>query len=192
MPYCIKVSCLPCQGNDNSPARAYGCCSFNSTSSEHLKVITVDRTTFWTDSENVWYWVSNQSREFKPFVANRIGEIQRTTSPEQWRHVPGTVNPADLPTRGLSAVALAESKVWMEGPAFLKGDQLTWPAAPPPRDNTKKTEHCERRTPTRAHMTRTCAMVIIDPKKFSSLKRLVHVTGWVQRFLTNCKLPMNS
>ncbi|XP_067030628.1 uncharacterized protein [Acropora muricata] len=46
-----------------------------------LKVITVDRITFWTDSENVWYWVRNHSREFKPFVANRIGEIQRTTSP---------------------------------------------------------------------------------------------------------------
>ena len=55
-----------------------------------LKVISVDRTIFWTDSENVWYWVRNQSREFKPFVANRIGEIQRTSSPEQWRHVPGT------------------------------------------------------------------------------------------------------
>ena len=66
------------------------------------KVITVDRTTFWTDSENVWYWLRNQSREFKPFVANRIDEIQQTTSPEQWRHIPGTVNPADMTTRGLS------------------------------------------------------------------------------------------
>ena len=67
-----------------------------------LNVLTVDRVIYWTDSENVYYWVRNQSREFKPFVANRIGEIQRTTSPEQWRHVPGTENPADLPTRGLS------------------------------------------------------------------------------------------
>ena len=80
----------------------------------------------------------------------------------------------------------------MEGPAFLKDDWSTWPATPPPRDNTKKTEHCERQTPTRAHMTRSCAAVIIDPKKFSSLERLVHVTGWVQRFLTNCRLPVNS
>jgi len=114
--------------------------------------------------------VRNQSREFKPFVTNRIGEIQRATSPEQWRHVPGTAKPADLPTRGLSAIALAESKVWMEGPAFLKDDRSTWPATPPPGDNTKKTEHCERRTPTRAHMTRNSATAIINPKKFSSLK----------------------
>ena len=156
-----------------------------------LKVITADKTIFWTDSENVWYCVRNQSREFKPFVANRIGEIQRTSSPEQWRHVPGTVNPTDLPTRGLSAMTLAESDVWMEGPVFLKDDESTWPAAPPPRDNTKKNEDCEGRTTSRTHLTKSHASVIIDPNKFSSLKRLVHVTGWVQRFLTNCRLPVN-
>ena len=27
-----------------------------------LKVITVDKITFWTDSENVWYWLRNQRR----------------------------------------------------------------------------------------------------------------------------------
>lgn len=43
-----------------------------------LKVITVAGTIFWTASENVWYWVHNQTREFKPFVAKQIGEIQRT------------------------------------------------------------------------------------------------------------------
>ena len=48
-----------------------------------LNVLTVDRVIYWTDSENVYYWVRNQSREFKPFVANCIDEIQRTTSPEQ-------------------------------------------------------------------------------------------------------------
>lgn len=78
-----------------------------------LKVISVDRVVFWTDSENVWYWVRNQSHEFKPFVANRIGYIQRTASPEQWRHIPGTLNRPDLPTRGLSTSDLAESDVWI-------------------------------------------------------------------------------
>ena len=92
---------------------------------------------------------------------------------------------------GFLLVALAESEVLMEGLAFLKNDESTWPAAPPPRDNTKRTEHRERRTTTRAHATRSHAIVIINPNKFSSLKHLVHVTGWVQRFLTNCRLPMD-
>ena len=152
-----------------------------------LKVITADRTIFWTDSENVWYWVHNESREFKPFVANRIGEIQRTSSLDQWRHVPGTVNPADLPTRGLSAMALAESEVWMEGPAFLKDNESTWPAAPPPRDNTKKNEDCERRTTSRTHpillpkdhpVTR---LVIVDAHE-----RLGHGAG-VEQVLTELR-----
>ena len=66
-----------------------------------------------------------------------------------------------LPTRGLSAAALAESEVWMEGPAF-KDDESTWPAAPLHGDDTKKTENCERRTTTKTHMTRSHASVIID------------------------------
>ena len=51
-----------------------------------LNVLTVDQVIYRTDSENVYYWVCNQSCEFKPFVANRIVEIQRSTNPEQWRH----------------------------------------------------------------------------------------------------------
>ena len=87
-------------------------------------MLIVDRTIYWTDSENVWFWVQSQSHEFKPFVANRIGEIHWATSPQQWQHIPGTCNPADLPTRGLSAKELTDSKFWMEGPTFLKCDDL--------------------------------------------------------------------
>lgn len=42
---------------------------------------------------------------------------------------------------------------------------------------------------TRTHVTKSHASASIDPSHFSSLKCLVHVTGWVQRFLTNCRLP---
>lgn len=154
-----------------------------------LKVISVDRVVFWTDSENVWYWVRNQSREFKPFVANRIGKIQRTTRPKQWPHIPGTLNPADLPTRGLSASNLEESDVWMEGPTFLKDDESTWPAVLPLKENAEQTSDCERRTKNRTHVTKSSASESIDPSRYSNMTHLVHVTGWVQRFLSNCRLP---
>ena len=72
-------------------------------------MIAVNKTVFWTDSTNVCYWVRNTSRNFKPFVANRISEIHDTTDPEQWRHVPGGINPADLPTRGMLASELSKS-----------------------------------------------------------------------------------
>ena len=62
------------------------------------------------------YWVRGRNTKFKPFVANRVGEIQSLTNPEQWRHVPTKQNLADLVTRGLSVSALIEEdrcgKLW--------------------------------------------------------------------------------
>ena len=51
---------------------------------------------YWTDSIIVLWWVRNHSRKFKPFVANRISEIQRLSAPEKWNHVRTKENPADL------------------------------------------------------------------------------------------------
>ncbi len=125
-----------------------------------LNVLTVDRVIYWTDSENVYYWVRNQSRELKPFVANRIGEIQRTTSPEQWHHVPGTINPADIPTRGLSAADLGESTFWIEGPPFLRDNETAWP----------KFDVNERRSTAKTYAaTKTDESISIEPSHFSSV-----------------------
>ena len=43
---------------------------------------------FWSDSQNVRWWIQGHSRDFKPFIANRAGEIQTSTNPEQWRYIP--------------------------------------------------------------------------------------------------------
>ena len=37
--------------------------------------ITMEKVTFWEDSMDVLWWIKQQSRQLKPFVANRIGEI---------------------------------------------------------------------------------------------------------------------
>ena len=34
---------------------------------------------FWSDSMDVIYWIHRQNKSFKPFVANRVGEIQALT-----------------------------------------------------------------------------------------------------------------
>lgn len=76
---------------------------------------------------NVLYWIRGCSRKFKPFVANRVGEIQSLTDPEQWRHVPTKQNPADLLTRGLSVSTLIDEESWWKGPAFLTQEETEWP-----------------------------------------------------------------
>ncbi len=80
--------------------------------------IPLNQSTFWSDSLNVLWWIRGKSREFKPFVANRIGEIQTNTSPEQWRYVPTSVNPADLLSRGIVQWILHNQNSWWTGPEF--------------------------------------------------------------------------
>ena len=58
---------------------------------------------FWTDSRVVLGYITNDSRKFKVFVANRVQQIKDYTKPDQWRYVEGKVNPADVASRGLSA-----------------------------------------------------------------------------------------
>ncbi|MCG8077551.1 MAG: hypothetical protein JAY75_15105, partial [Candidatus Thiodiazotropha taylori] len=65
--------------------------------------IQINNCIFWSDSVNVLWWIRGRSREFKPFVANRVGEIQTSTDPEQWRYIPTAQNPADILTRGMKA-----------------------------------------------------------------------------------------
>jgi len=70
--------------------------------------------TFWIDSTSVLWWVKGHIRHFKPFIANRIGELQETTSPERWRYVPTKENSTDYLTRGATLMELAQQKEWWE------------------------------------------------------------------------------
>ena len=54
---------------------------------------------YWADSMNVLWLVRNNSRKFKPIVANKISEILRLLAPGKWNHVnhvKGKEKPADL------------------------------------------------------------------------------------------------
>ncbi|UYV74745.1 hypothetical protein LAZ67_12000769 [Cordylochernes scorpioides] len=53
-------------------------------------------------------------------------EIRELTLPNNWRHIQGTKNPADLPSRGCSPSQLLQSK-WWEGPNWLYERENKWP-----------------------------------------------------------------
>lgn len=82
--------------------------------------LPVKAASFYSDSTDVLWWVRGRGRDFRPFVANRIGEIQISTKPRQWQHVSTDKNPADLCSRGTSPAELAESELWWSGPDWLK------------------------------------------------------------------------
>ena len=76
----------------------------------------------YTDSQVALYWVCGKDKEWKPFVQNRVKEIQRNIHPDLWHYCPGVTNPADLPSRGITMTELAASQLWHNGPEWLHLD----------------------------------------------------------------------
>ena len=82
---------------------------------------------FYSDSMDVLWWIHERGKDFRAYVANRIGEIQSSSDPAQWQHVRTDQNPADLCTRGASPTQLAESSFLWEGPDWLTKGREQWP-----------------------------------------------------------------
>ncbi|MCG8624163.1 MAG: hypothetical protein MJE68_19490, partial [Proteobacteria bacterium] len=61
----------------------------------------------YTDSQVALYWIQGTSKEWKPFMGNRVNEIRHNVDPSLWSHCPGKSNPADLPSRGLTTLEVS-------------------------------------------------------------------------------------
>ena len=81
---------------------------------------------YWTDSKVVLGFISNESKRFHVYVANRVQLIQDHSSPSQWHYVETGSNPADEGSRGMSAKNFIEKSKWIEGPDFLKEPRAKW------------------------------------------------------------------
>lgn len=83
------------------------------------------RSYFWTDSEIVLKYILNESQRFHVFVSNRLSQIRQLTKPDQWGHVSGKCNPADVASRGTSVSSLNVDQ-WCKGPKFLRSYKSEW------------------------------------------------------------------
>ena len=100
--------------------------------------LPLDATVMWTDSAIVLGYITNRRKRFQTFVANRVAAIHELTKPDQWRHVDGKLNPADLASRGLHAGNEFVLSTWISGPKFLYLPEDRWPRSnldPPDLDN---------------------------------------------------------
>ncbi|XP_038077337.1 uncharacterized protein LOC119745185 [Patiria miniata] len=70
---------------------------------------------YYTDSKIVLGYLTNTTRRFHTYVANRVHKVLNFSRPCQWMYVPTGKNPADCGTRPIATQSLKHSS-WLEGP----------------------------------------------------------------------------
>lgn len=81
----------------------------------------------WSDSSVVLHWIRKLPCDLKTYVANRVSSIQSNTQAKCWHYVNTRETPADLLSRGVQTSALADNKLWLEGPKWLQQLRTDWP-----------------------------------------------------------------
>ncbi|CAL8109546.1 unnamed protein product [Orchesella dallaii] len=141
--------------------------------------------TYWSDSSTVLAWI-HRNDEWNTFVGNRVKKILSMSTAQDWRHVPGSQNPADLPSRGCDARFLLESK-WWEGPQWLRSDPSTWPSNK--YEESEADVLCEKKKLAITMTVLSPETEWYSPEKchISKYTSLVRVMAYVCRFVEKCQ-----
>ena len=127
-------------------------------------------------------YITNRRKRFQTFVANRVAAIHELTKPDEWRHVDGKLNPADLASRGLHAGNEFDLSTWISGPKFLYLPEDRWPRSnldPPDLDNDPEVKKDVVSLVTLTQHTGLEKLVT----RCSSYRRLLRIIAWLSRLL---------
>lgn len=135
---------------------------------------------FWTDSTVVLTWIK-KDEPWSVFVTNRCKEIRQSSRPEEWHHIPGNMNPADLPSRGCGGENLLKSQWWC-GPEWLRLGEQSWPRS----EYCVSLEELDReRRKTAVSTTVTVGEDFTSQFHLSKYSKLVRMVAWILRFISN-------
>ncbi|GBM00406.1 hypothetical protein AVEN_179218-1 [Araneus ventricosus] len=135
---------------------------------------------FWSDSMDALYWIKKEG-PWMTFVSNRVNEIRRLSEAYEWKLVPGTQNPADLPSRGCSVKTLLK-KQWYEGPPWLGDSRDKWPDFELSPD--ANIIYAEKKKAVVSSLNKKNDEFY---NNISSYKKIIRITGWMYRFYENTK-----
>ena len=135
---------------------------------------------YWTDSEIGLHWLASD-KPLKRTTANKVSAIKELSRVQNWRHVAGNENPADLLSRGCGTDTLKSSELWNRGPQWLTA-QKDWDLWKPERScEMSAAVAAEEIVPPVSHEMRNISKVI-DLKRYSDIEHLLRVTVYVMRF----------
>ncbi|UYV79754.1 hypothetical protein LAZ67_18000565 [Cordylochernes scorpioides] len=133
---------------------------------------------FWTDSSTALRWIQNE-KPWATFVRNRVNEICSISKKENWHHVSGVNNPADLPSRGSSVKKLIEHK-WWEGPSFLWGEEASWNQFDPIFDEEEINKELKKTVNIAVNSTKDNFMDKLE--RYGVYHRIVRIVAYLLRF----------
>ncbi|GFU37103.1 transposon Tf2-6 polyprotein [Nephila pilipes] len=141
-------------------------------------------TYFWTDSSPVLTWITRRE-QWSVFVTNRISEIRKLTTSEDWLHISTDQNPADILSRGCGPKQLQKCK-WWQRPASLQNPKEQWTKSAVNIDE-KEVEIEKRKSVISANNTELESISLQLARRFSRFSKMIRVMAWVLRFQPKAK-----
>lgn len=148
--------------------------------------INIKKIQYWTDAKIVLAWLQAEPATWNVFVAHRVAEVQQITNIDNWNHVIGSENPADLLSRGCSPSIMIDSNLWWKGPSWLCQENQEWTAN---KINLDDLENLPERRVVRQVFANLSEQDIFE--KYSTFTRLQRVVAYILRFYNNTFFPQN-
>ena len=96
---------------------------------------------------------------------------------------PGSLNPADIPSRGVDICKDEFLELWLNGPEFLVYSKDMWP----PQDNMCHSANLIAEELVNKGKTEEKLSNVISLKRFIDYDKVIRVLCYVRRFIYNCK-----
>lgn len=139
--------------------------------------ITVNDVFAYSDNQVVLYWIFNEHISYPVFIQNRVIKIRKLHN--FWCFIGTKENPADLASRGLMPSKIISNDLWW-CPSILKGNVKPKRFVPL---ETIITSDKHPKVSLHAIKKLDDSSIIEFVKKFSSYKRLVRRTVYMQKFI---------
>ena len=135
-----------------------------------------------SDSSTILSWIQSNAINYKPFVKNKVIEIQNLLPISNWSYIPSKRNKAaDLLSKGCNRKDL---DVIVNGPDVLRLPESNWTlGTPKPLVDISDNELVKNYNIHHAVVNEP----IFELTKYSNWKRVLRITSYVIRFIRYCK-----
>ena len=141
--------------------------------------INEENVKLFSDSTTVLAWLRADATRFKPFIKNKLIEIQDLLPHKVWSYIPSLRNKAaDINSKGCRYEDLS---MVLDGPNWTKSSEKLWPTSV---NKFGEEQFCLEEMKSKAsYLTVATNIKIIDENRYSSWRKLVGVTMYMLRFI---------